>query len=145
MNNTIKYTIFMIVIGVVVSLLLSIVNEFTSPIIENQKLEKVKISLEEVDNVNKWQSYSNVINISEDEFIEEVYVSINNNKEYQKMIEKRKKEREKTNKKRARKGMPPDEEKIHMDASIEYIKQGGYYLLKYERGTIRAWAAIKSY
>lgn len=83
MNNTIKYTIFMIVIGVVVSLLLSIVNEFTSPIIENQKLEKVKISLEEVDNVNKWQSYSNVINISEDEFIEEVYVSINNNKEYQ--------------------------------------------------------------
>ena len=70
MNNTIKYTIFMIVIGVVVSLLLSIVNEFTSPIIENQKLEKVKISLEEVDNVNKWQSYSNVINISEDEFIE---------------------------------------------------------------------------
>lgn len=83
MNNTIKYTIFMIVIGVVVSLLLSIINEFTSPIIENQKLEKVKISLEEVDNVNKWQSYSNVINISEDEFIEEVYVSINNNKEYQ--------------------------------------------------------------
>lgn len=83
MNNTIKYTIFMIVIGVVVSLLLSIVNEFTSPIIEKQKLEKVKISLEEVDNVNKWQSYSNVINISEDEFIEEVYVSINNNKEYQ--------------------------------------------------------------
>lgn len=83
MNNTIKYTIFMIVIGVVVSLLLSIVNEFTSPIIENQKLERVKISLEEVDNVNKWQSYSNVINISEDEFIEEVYVSINNNKEYQ--------------------------------------------------------------
>ena len=69
--------------------------------------------------------------------------NLNNDKEYQKMIEKRRKEREKTNKKRARKGMPLDEEKIHMEASIEYIKVGGYYLLKYERGTIRAWGALK--
>lgn len=69
----------------------------------------------------------------------------NNDKEYQKILEKRKKEREKTNKKRARKGMPPDEEKIHMEAEIEYVKDGDYYLLKYERGTIRAWGAIKSY
>ena len=68
----------------------------------------------------------------------------NNDKDYQKMLEKRKKEREKTNKKRARKGMPPDEEKIYMEAAIEYVKEGGYYLLKYERGTIRAWGAIKS-
>jgi len=69
----------------------------------------------------------------------------NNDKEYQKIIEKRKKEREKTNKKRAKKGMPLDEEKIHMEASIEYIKEGDYFLLKYERGTIRAWGAIKSH
>jgi len=67
----------------------------------------------------------------------------NNDKEYQKILKKREKEREETNKKRARKGMPPDEEKIHMEASIEYVKEGGYYLLKYERGTIRAWGAIK--
>ncbi len=69
----------------------------------------------------------------------------NNDKEYQKIVEKRKKEREKTNKKRAKKGMPLDEEKIHMEASIEYIKEGDYFLLKYERGTIRAWGAIKSH
>ena len=68
-----------------------------------------------------------------------------NDKEYQKIVEKRKKEREKTNKKRAEKGMPLDEEKIHMEASIEYIKEGDYFLLKYERGTIRAWGAIKSH
>lgn len=83
MNKTVKYAIFMIVVGVVVSLMLSIVNEFTSPIIESQKLEKVKNSLEEVDNINEWKSYSDVINISEDEFIEEVYISLNNNKQYQ--------------------------------------------------------------
>ena len=65
-------------------------------------------------------------------------------KDYEKIKKKEAKEREKTNKKRAKVGMPPVEDKIHMEASIEYIKQGGYYLLKYERGTIRAWGAIKS-
>lgn len=67
----------------------------------------------------------------------------NQDKDYQKIMKKREKEREKTNKKRAKKGMPPDEEKIHMDASIEYNKDGNYYLIKYERGTVRAWGAIK--
>ena len=66
-------------------------------------------------------------------------------KEYQKIKKKREKEREKTNKKRAEVGMPPDEEKIHMSATIEYVKEGDYYLIKYERGTIRAWGAVKSY
>ena len=37
----------------------------------------------------------------------------------------------------------PDKEYIHMEASIEYIKEGGYYLLFYEKGFIRAWGAIK--
>jgi len=83
MSKTIKYTIFMLVTGIIVSLLLSIVNEFTSPIIEQQKIEKVKESLEEVDNVNKWISISNVINIQEDESIEDVYASVNENNEYQ--------------------------------------------------------------
>ncbi|MBQ8168872.1 hypothetical protein IJZ97_05600 [bacterium] len=68
----------------------------------------------------------------------------NRDKEYQKMIQKREKKRAKTNEKRAKVGMLPDEEDIHMSASIEYVKDGGYYLLKYERGTIRAWGAIKS-
>ncbi len=38
---------------------------------------------------------------------------------------------------------PPPKEYIHMEASIEYVKEGGYYLLFYEKGFIRAWGAIK--
>ena len=39
--------------------------------------------------------------------------------------------------------MPPDEPKVYMDATIEYNPNGDYYLIKYERGTIKAWGAIK--
>ena len=37
----------------------------------------------------------------------------------------------------------PKKEYLHMDATIEYVRQGGYYLVKYEKGVIRAWGAIK--
>ena len=37
----------------------------------------------------------------------------------------------------------PQKEYTHLDASIEYIKEGGYYLIRYEKGYIRAWGAIK--
>ena len=37
----------------------------------------------------------------------------------------------------------PNKEYVHLDASIEYIKEGGYYLIRYEKGFIRAWGAIK--
>ena len=37
----------------------------------------------------------------------------------------------------------PNKEYVHLDAQIEYIKEGGYYLLRYEKGHIRAWGAIK--
>ena len=37
----------------------------------------------------------------------------------------------------------PPKEYIHTEASIEYIKDGGYYLIRYEKGVIRAWGAIK--
>ena len=60
-----------------------------------------------------------------------------------KQLKKEKKEREKTNKLRAKAGMPPDEEKIYMHAEIEYVEQGRYYLVKYIRGTIKAWGVIK--
>ena len=30
-----------------------------------------------------------------------------------------------------------------MEASIDYINEGGYYLVRYEKGFIRAWGAIK--
>lgn len=66
-----------------------------------------------------------------------------NNKEYKKQLKKEQKEREDVNAKRAKVGMPPDEPKIFMEASIEYNPQGNYYLIKYERDTIRAWGAIK--
>lgn len=59
---------------------------------------------------------------------------------------KEEKEIAKTNKKRARKGLPPidkEQDDIYQEASIEYIPSGGYYLIKYERGDIRAWGAIK--
>ena len=40
-------------------------------------------------------------------------------------------------------GATPPKEYEHMEASIEYIKEGGYYLIMYEKGYIRAWGAIK--
>lgn len=66
-----------------------------------------------------------------------------NDKKYKKQLKKEAKERKEVNEKRAKVGMPPDEEKVHMEASIEYNPKGDYYLIKYERGTIRAWGAIK--
>lgn len=66
-----------------------------------------------------------------------------NNKTVKKELKKEKKNREKTNKKRAKVGMPPDEPKIHMEAEIEYVQKGDYYLIKYQRGTIKAWGAFK--
>ena len=39
--------------------------------------------------------------------------------------------------------MPPDTPEIHMEASIEYDEKGKYYLIKYQRGTIKAWGAFK--
>ncbi len=40
-------------------------------------------------------------------------------------------------------GATPPQEYEHMEAEVEYIKDGGYYLFKYERGYIRAWGAVK--
>jgi len=47
------------------------------------------------------------------------------------------------NKKYGVTGATPPQEYQHMEASIEYIKDGGYYLIMYEKGYIRAWGAIK--
>lgn len=66
-----------------------------------------------------------------------------------KSLKKKKKEEKevaKTNQKRAKQGMPPvnDEEDIYQEASIEYIPDGNYYLIRYERGDVKAWGAIKA-
>lgn len=66
-----------------------------------------------------------------------------NDKKYKKQLKKEAKERKEINEKRARAGMSPDEEKVYMEASIEYNPKGDFYLIKYERGTVRAWGAIK--
>ncbi len=43
----------------------------------------------------------------------------------------------------AKTGATPPKEYEHMEASIEYVKEGGYYLIMYEKGFLRAWGAIK--
>lgn len=66
-----------------------------------------------------------------------------NDKKYKKQLKKEDKERKKTNEKRSEVGMPPDEPKIHMEAELEYVKAGDYFLIKYQRDTIKAWGAFK--
>ena len=66
-----------------------------------------------------------------------------NNKKYKKQLKKETKDRKEINEKRDKVGMPHDEEEVFMEADIEYNPEGDYYLLRYERGTIKAWGAIK--
>ena len=70
----------------------------------------------------------------------------NLDKEDKKIIAK-KKRKEKFQKiidaKYAKTGATPPKEYEHMEAAIEYVKDGGYYLIMYEKGFIRAWGAIK--
>lgn len=66
-----------------------------------------------------------------------------------KSLKKQKKEEKeiaKTNKKRAKQGMPliSEEEDIYQEASIEYVPAGNYYLIRYERADVKAWGAIKA-
>lgn len=58
--------------------------------------------------------------------------------------DKEQKQKEKKRKKQIRNGEIPDSEPyIYTNATIEYDEKDDYYLIKYERGRIRAWAAIK--
>lgn len=72
--------------------------------------------------------------------------SKNLDKEERKIVAERKR-KEKFQKvidaKYAKTGATPPKEYEHMEAEIEYIKDGGYYLIRYEKGFIRAWGAIK--
>ena len=61
----------------------------------------------------------------------------------EKQLKKEVKQRKEINEKRDKVGMPHDKEKVYMTADIEYNPNGSFYLIKYERGTIRAWGAIK--
>ena len=80
-----------------------------------------------------------VIKVEEDESEKERLKDPKNKKR----MKKEAKEREKINEKRKKVGMPEEEEKIYMEASIEYKEDGHYYLVKYIRGTIKARGVIK--
>ncbi len=89
-----------------------------------------------------------VFKIAENE--KEVHKLYAKNKELTKKekAERKKKKRqdkiqEIINKKYAKTGATPPQEYEHMEADIEYIKEGQYYLIRYEKGFIRAWGAIK--
>lgn len=56
---------------------------------------------------------------------------------------KEEKKKEKKNKKLLKEGKILDVPQVYTNASIQYDQEGGYYLVKYERGKIRAWGAIK--
>ncbi len=66
-----------------------------------------------------------------------------NNKTVKKQQKKEAKYRENTNKKRAKVGMPADEPQIFMEAELEYNPDDEYFLIKYQRDTIKAWGAFK--
>lgn len=64
-------------------------------------------------------------------------------KKEQKKAKKEKKKRERIQKKYDEFGLKPEEPYVYSNAEIEYIKEKGYFLIKYEKGSIRAWGAIK--
>lgn len=83
-----------------------------------------------------------VFKIEEDKS-QEVVPQPMTNKE-QRKADKEQKQKEKQRKKQIRLGEIPDTEPaIYTNATIEYDEKGDYYLIKYERGRIRAWGAIK--
>lgn len=84
-----------------------------------------------------------VFKVEEDKSKEEIKQPMTNKE--QKKIDKKKKKLEKKNKKLIRQGkMSPDPPPIYTKATIEYDVGGDYYLIKYERGAIKAWGAIKN-
>lgn len=65
-------------------------------------------------------------------------------KKEQTKIKKKQKKTDKIAKKYAERGLKPQPSYIYSNATIEYIEEGKYYLLKYEKGSLRAWGAIKN-
>ena len=69
MNKVLKYTIMMVCIGGLVSLLLSVVNVITKPIIEEQKIKKVSEVLSEVDEISNWKNGESLVNLDSDNIL----------------------------------------------------------------------------
>jgi hypothetical protein len=66
------------------------------------------------------------------------------NKKSLNKIQKEQIKKDKKNKKLIKEGKITEEPEIYTNASIEYDNKGDYYLVKYERGNIRAWGALKN-
>ena len=64
-------------------------------------------------------------------------------KKEQKKAKKEKKKRERIQKKYDEFGIKPKPPYVYSNAEIEFVNEKGYYLIKYEKGSIRAWGAIK--
>ena len=63
----------------------------------------------------------------------------------QRKADKEQKKKEKQNKKLIKQGKLPADyaSEIFTNATIQYEENGGYYLINYERGKIKAWGALK--
>jgi len=62
----------------------------------------------------------------------------------QKKADKEQKKKDKLRKKQISQGEIPDNApQTYNNATIEYDDEGSYYLIKYERGKIRAWGVVK--
>ena len=64
-------------------------------------------------------------------------------KKEQKKAKKEKKKRENLEKKYSEFGLKPKPDYIYSNAEIEFVPEGSYFLIKYKKGSIRAWGAIK--
>lgn len=73
MNKGIKYSLIMISFGVVITFCLTLINLLTFPIIEKRKMEKVLTYLNSVTD-GDWKFGEHLIDISENNYIEEVYL-----------------------------------------------------------------------
>lgn len=82
-----------------------------------------------------------VFKLEEDKSQEETPQPTDNKSLKKFSAEQRKKK--KKNKKLIKQGKIPEEPEIYNNATIQYEEKGDYYLIKYERGKIRAWGAIK--
>lgn len=63
----------------------------------------------------------------------------------QRKADKEQQKKEKQNKKLVKEGKLPADftPEIYTNATIQYEEDGGYYLINYERGKIKAWGALK--